>query len=268
MSAEGQAYLASLTKTVKEPELPPLPEPSELGLDGFPVTVYGDGSWWLELGDRVENVAAIYLHVCAYDSGLKELYLFGERSDLYADWDNGMFRDEFNGRWGTLDHTYCFMEAMSEGEGYILYRVPVYHNGVYRNLMVLYSWDEPYYYEGSYEILGLVTRSGLRHDATNPEFENLKIGDVVEPALLRLRWVDGHSETTMTQPGDVLTHAITVTKDTRFFDDDLPNGLYIINFLMIDYSAEVHYSDMGNYGIKDGVFYAISDDGEFVTSTR
>ena len=270
LSQEGQAYLASLAEAAKEPEpeLQPLPEPGELDLDGFPVVVYGNGTWCMELGEQADFLAAIYLHVCIYDSGKQELFLLGETGDLYADWELGFFRDEFSGYWGSIDGSVCYMEATSEGEDYILYRVPVWHNGVYRNLMVLYSWDPPYYYEGSYEILGLITQSGPEKHASNAQFEKIKVGDVLEPSFFRLTRDSGFGEDYITQPGNPHTRAITVTEDTRFYEVELRDGLYVINFLMIDYAAMPYFSDAGVYLIGDGIFYAVTEEGIAGISTR
>ena len=118
LSQEGQAYLASLTAPPPPP--PPLPPSSTLGLDDISIAVYGNGSWWLELVDRASLVTAVYIQIGMYDSSNDRFIMFGTKGDLYADWEYGLFREEFSGCWGSIDGSLCYMEAISEGTGFIL----------------------------------------------------------------------------------------------------------------------------------------------------
>jgi hypothetical protein len=263
LSAEGKAYVASLAASPQKPEeqtMEPPPPPSKLGLDDIGVAAYGNNTWWLELGERSKNVAAVYLEVGIYDPENKDFVLFGTRSDLYADWENGLFRDEFRGWWGSIDGALCYMEAAAQGDDYVLYRVPVWHNDKPRDLMVLYSWDVKAgsYYEGTYKILGLVTQASLEHGASNPEFEPLKPGDSLEPMLFRFTSKDNYKTGSSYRGDEPATHAITVTDRTSFFDIDLNDGLYRITFEIIDYSGVRHYSKPGHYRIENGIFSPFS----------
>jgi len=263
LSQAGQDYLNSLStpstptpSTPTPPTAPPLTPPANLGLDNHEIVAYGNGTYWLELGESAKNVAAIFIEVGAFEQGSSDFILFGTRHDLYEDWEFGLFRDEFGGYWGSLDGALCYMEAIMEGLEFIVYRVPVYHNGVAKDLIVSYNWKAPYFYEGSYTIAGLLTQNSLEFASSNPAFEELKVGDVVEPILFRFR-----SGSNWTQeiggPGEPYTHPITVTNTTSFFDSDLGDGLYMIRFQIIDYSGTPHYSKTGLYKVEGGIFEPI-----------
>ena len=269
LSQEGQDYLKSVNKPTTGPEpepLPkpqPLPEPSALGLDDRPLTVYEDGYWWLELDDDVDSVAAVFLQLYVLDQATEDIILFGTRHDISAFWDYGLFRDEFTGSWGSIDGALCYMEAIAADDGYILYQVPVYHNGVLKDMMVLYSWDGEDFYEGEYEILGIISMNDDKDGVPDPTFEELKIGDVVEPALSRLTVRSGYNEE-ISGPGDPATHPITVKRDTRFSDMSLGDGIYLIAFLIFDYTGTEHLTDFGYYVVAEGIFFAEAEDGSIV----
>ena len=265
LSDKGQAYLASLTAPEPqgeptEPTLPPLPAPSSLGLDNHALSPHGNGTWWLELGDSVAQVAAIFLQVGVYESSTGDYILYGTRDDLYPDWEDGMFFDMFSSWWGSIDGALCYMEAISKGDDFVLYRVPVYHNGVPRDLMVLNSWKTSKFEDSTYEILGLITQDNRVNGALCPEYEPLKIGDVVEPMLYRLSAKSGWTEQ-ISGPGEPLTHAVTVTKNTSFYEINLGDGNYVVEFQIIDFSGTAHFSKPGYYLIEDGIFYTVTPEG-------
>ena len=251
LSPAAQEYLASLSAS---PETPPerLPRSSELGLDDIGISPHGNGVYWLELGELADSVSEVFVMVGIYDETNEDFVLFGTHNDIYRDWELGFFYDVFNGTWGTIDGALCYMDPVSRGDNFVLYRVPVYHNGVPKLMMVLYSWTENYYYDGRYEIQGLITPKTVEVDAPNPAYEPLKIGDVIEPALFRYT-AESDYDIILEDPGDSMTHAITVTGSTSFYDVILNDGLYPICFWMVDYSGESHYSEYGFYLIEDGI---------------
>ncbi|MCL2150790.1 MAG: clostripain-related cysteine peptidase [Coriobacteriia bacterium] len=220
------------------PETPELPKPSELGLDGIGISPHGNGTFWLELGDRASNVAAVYLLVYSYDQDTGDFLQLGTRNDIYSDWDEGYFYDEFAVSWGSIDGALCYMEAVSWADDAVLYRVPVFHNGSEKYLMVLYSFENGRSWDGSYQILGVITASASTTNAPSPVFDLLRPGDVIEPVLPR----HTPSGSVVITPGDPMTSQITVSSATRFYDIDLGYGLYTLTFQIIDYSGTAHYS--------------------------
>ena len=255
LSTEAQKYLASLaTSPTPTPTPAPLPEPSKLGLDGVGLSPHGNGVYWLELGKKADNVAAVYLLAGQYVPSAGNFVLYGTRDCTYQDWEFGMFYDVFDAKWGSIDGSFCYMEAVSKGPGIVLYRVPVYHNGILKDMMVAYSYTEPNYYQGQYYIMGLITTSSPETNAAEAIYEKLQIGDVIEPILLsfnqdQVRKSDYSGTATVS-----LGTAITVSSNTRFSEKSLGDGFFMISFVMIDYTGAWHFSKNGFYSIKNGIF--------------
>jgi len=255
LSTKGQEYLASLA-TPQTPATKPetLPKPADLGLDGCGLSPHGNGVYWLELGDKAKNVAAVYLMVGQYVPGAATFVLFGTRDRVYEDWEYGMFYDVFDAKWGCIDGAYCYMETVSKGAGIVLYRVPVYHNGTPKNLMVAYRYTEPNIYQGSYEILGLITPGSSNSDAAEAIYEALKVGDKIEPVLIHFNQ-EQIRNSDYSGPGTATRGTtITVTANTKFYEKALGDGFFMISFVMIDYSGNWHFSKNGFYSIKNGIF--------------
>ena len=63
------------------------------------------------------------------------LYL-GSDTNIDADWDTGVFRDNFDGTWPMLDGHPVYIEITEEGDDYNLYSIPIKLNGEECNLQV------------------------------------------------------------------------------------------------------------------------------------
>jgi len=251
LSPEGKDYLDSLSAKPETPET--LPPPKDLGLDNHPLSVGETGHYILELGDLTNNVAAVFLEVGVYDRDTEDFWLVGTSDELNADWKRGIFSDKFSDTWGSLDGASCYVQAVSKGEDFVLYRVPVLHNGVQKNLMVVYVTDPQDPEGGYYQILGLITLPDDDTNAADTVFEDLSVGDVIEPILLynnRYNYKEGVGF--VQDDSEVLwnpRNTIVVTKDTSFYNESMGPGFYMVRFYMIDYAGNVHLSEMGGYRV-------------------
>jgi len=251
LSTEGQAYLDALTRAKMQPE--PLPAPGDLGLDDLGLVKNGAGYYMLELGDAVANVAAIYLEVGVYDRETEDFWLIGTSRELYENWEFGIVGDQFSGTWGCIDGNSCYVEAVGFDGDQVIYRVPVLHNGEQKNLMVLQQ--QPVWKStregGDYEILGLITPASYESSAAAAVFEPLKVGDVIEPVLLYNNRYDFKGGVGSVLADDELTwnphRSITVTTDTRFYNQDVGPGTYMVRFRIVDYTGAIHLSRPGYY---------------------
>ena len=259
LSAEGQEYLDSLTTEPTTPEI--LPDKTDLGLDNHPLIVGRDGNYIMDLGDKVGNVAAVYIEVGVYDRDDEDFWLVGTSDKITADWGNGVFFDNFDDTWGSIDGASCYVEAVGEGEGYVLYRVPVLHNDVEKNLMVAFTKEPDRPGGGYYEILGLITPAPYQSNAAEAMYEELAVGDVIEPVFLfnnRYSYKEGVG--TVLSDNEVLwnpRNTVTVTRSTSFYNASMGPGEYMIRFYMIDFSGGIHLSQPGYYRVDgDGTIEA------------
>lgn len=69
----------------------------------------------------------------------------GVDNDMIADWEKGVFKDNFRGMWGSLDGALCYTEISYEGEDYNIYTVPILLNGEEYNLSVVYDFTAAEY---------------------------------------------------------------------------------------------------------------------------
>jgi hypothetical protein len=214
------------------------------------------GYYLLDLRSLADNVAAVYLQVGVYDRDTQDYWLVGTSNELDSDWNYGLFSDMFSGSWGCIDGASCYVEAVATGDDYVLYRVPVLHNGVQKNLMValnqVYNEHVPFD-QRNYTILGLIATGSEEFGTPEALYEKLKVGDVIEPVLLyNNRYNSGEGTSTVLGNDEVIwnpRNSITVTENTRFYNQSMGPGSYMVMFQIIDFSGTVHYSKPGFYHI-------------------
>ena len=97
----------------------------------------------------------------------------GSDVNVDADWDSGVFKDNFDGTWPMLDGHPVYIEITEEGDDYNLYSIPIKLNGEECILQVSYSYDTQ-----KYSILG-VRRDSEENGMSDQDLIPLKAGDMV-----------------------------------------------------------------------------------------
>ncbi|MEG2367871.1 MAG: clostripain-related cysteine peptidase, partial [Oscillospiraceae bacterium] len=210
LSDEGMAYLGDM-------QIESLPEAVNLGSvswDNAPLTVDAEGFATMNLGAEAKDVLASIGFQLYYVDAEEDLMLcLGTDNDLDADWENGIFKDNFRGVWGSIDGALCYMEIAYEGEDYNIYSVPILLNDEEYNLSVVYDFtSEEFYIEGARKAI----------DESGAADKNLRIlveGDKIQTI---------HYATSISSESDELTavpvDTITVTADTAFSEMDMGDG--------------------------------------------
>ncbi len=100
-------------------EIPPVQSLKEnlneagVNLEDYPVTVDNDGYGTLDLGSEIANMLSDVFYQLYYVSEEKDLILMlGRDDDIDADWEKGVFKDNFRGVWGAIDGHLCYMEIV------------------------------------------------------------------------------------------------------------------------------------------------------------
>lgn len=212
-------------------------------LDNHPLTVSEIGDAVLNIGGKyAELLKSIYFTFCYLDSDSDTLYMLGTDNDIYCDWENGIFTDNFRGVWGGIDGNICYMELVGSGDGYNLYSVPILLNGNEYNLRVSYD-----YAEGIYTILG--ARKGLDDSGmADKNIRKLKPGDEISLIQYAMSMSDDESEI---EP--VITTTFSVSENTTFQETDLGDGTFAMMFEMVDISNNSYSSDVAFFTVEDGV---------------
>lgn len=232
LAEDSEEYLSSLDIW----ELPERVTLADMDWDGAPLDLDDEGTSFLTLGPEANDVlAGIGFSLFYVDEAGDQMLLLGTDNDLTADWENGVFYDNFRGVWGALDGHLVYMELSFEGEDYNLYSVPILLNGEAYNLQVAYDFTAE-----EWSILGAsqgLDESGM----ASKELRLLAEGDVITTI-----W----KAATFTGDDDFEMYAaeeLTVTADTAFGEAPLFDGSYSMVFEMWDAA--------GNYACSDAVTF-------------
>lgn len=242
MSDEGLAYMQDLGY---EEEIPEITITQDTELEDFPLYVDEDGNSVLEIGsEAAATLQAVYYQLCYVSEEDDIILLLGRDNDIYMDWDEGIFRDNFRGVWGAIDGCLCYMEIVYEGNDYNLYSVPILLNGDEYNLRVVYSYTDE-----EYSILG--ARRGIDDNGmADKNLVQLEPGDEIT-TLHYAMTISGDEE----EPEQVPVDTITVTEDTVFTEEDLGDGNFVIFYEMVDMQNNSYYSDLAYFTVEDGLIY-------------
>lgn len=237
----GMEYISDLNYE----ELPQIQTLAAMGWDGMPLQVDENGVSHLTLGPEADSIlAGIGFSLYYFDEENDIMLLLGTDNDMNADWENGVFSDNFRGVWGGIDGHMVYMELCFEGEDYNLYSVPVLLNGEPYNLQVAYDFTTE-----EWSILG--ARQGIGEAGmSDKELRLLQPGDT----LTTIWYLSSYSGEDGLEAYAV--EELTVTADTSFAEMELPDGRYGMVFEMRD--------AMDNYAYSDSVFF-LCEGGEIST---
>ena len=245
LSEEALAYVDGLAAQAGQsaPVVAPLPQPSEMGLDGFPVSVGANGRWQMNLGpERMQNVAEVFTNLYWVDtvSGLQAMY--GVNSDLTADYERGLFTEDFTDTWGCIDNMQVYMEPIGTEPGLIRYAVPIMLNSEEYTLHVGYNTRS-----GEYDILG-AWKDSAGDKVPSKTVRQLEVGDVIEPIQLLLPLHSDGSRSEEWMPLGL----VTVAENTRFHERNIGMGYFALMFKIVDYAGNVYTSAQASFRVRQG----------------
>ena len=233
----GMAYIADLDFD----SLPEIQNLLTMDWDNAPLDVDDEGTAFLTLGPEANDIlAGIGFSLYYVDEENDMLLMLGTDNDINADWDNGVFSDNFRGVWGSIDGCLVYMELSFEGDDYNLYSVPVLLNDEEYNLQVVYDFNAE-----EWSILG--ARQGIDDSGmADKELRFLQEGD----ELTTVWYMASLSGDDDLEP--YAAEVLTVTADTSFAEMPLPDGSYSMVFEMRDAMDNYAYSDAVTFDCADG----------------
>ncbi len=243
LSAEGMAYLEQALS--HEGPLPQVPEASDFlaRFQDYPIEIDRNGSAVLEIGPEAEDLLSAVSFELYYSPDDTLLYALGTGDELRADWERGVFLDNFFGEWLHINGALCYMELMHVGEGYSEFAVPILLNGEARSLSIVRREGERgYSLTGVHEALS-EGGAAARVDS------HLLAGDIIEPI---------HYEGALysEQAFDpVLGDAVIVGEALVIEEAFLPDGDYYFLFRMEDGRGNTALSELVNFEIIRGEIY-------------
>lgn len=222
-------------------ELSPVTAVDSGELEDFEIELGEDGFATLNLGkERADNLSGIYFQLAYFDDENNMAIFLGEDNDLDSDWENGIFKDNFRGVWGSIDGCLVYMELSDENADYQTYAVPVLLNSEEYVLSVSYN-----YASGEYKILG--AKKEIDQNGKADKFlRQLQSGDVIEPIHYVMPDLE-NSDDIQTLSVD----KIIVTDDTKFEETELGDGIYFFMFEMKDMRNQTYNSQIAMFNVEN-----------------
>ena len=222
-------------------ELSPVTAVNSGELEDFEIELGEDGSATLNLGkERADNLSGIYFQLAYFDDENNMAIFLGEDNDLDSDWENGIFKDNFRGVWGSIDGCLVYMELSDENADYQTYAVPVLLNSEEYVLSVSYN-----YASGEYKILG--AKKEIDQNGKADKFlRQLQSGDVIEPIHYVMPDLE-NSDDIQTLSVD----KIIVNDDTKFEETELGDGIYFFMFEMKDMRNQTYNSQIAMFNVEN-----------------
>lgn len=210
-------------------------------LEDFRVTVGDGGEARLDLGpERVRHLDSVQFYLACFDLEDDLVVLLGKDADMEADWENGVFKDNFQGRWAALNEHLVYMEVTHQDEARNHYAVPVKLNGVRCNLLVVYDFAKE-----EYRILG--ARRLHDENIMDKALISLKKGDTITTIFLAMPVDDDHADFQ-----EMEADTFTLGENIVFADTDMGDGQFMFLFEMTDVQNNSAMSQIVTIEVKDG----------------
>ena len=188
--------------------------------------------------DMISSVRCNLLYIGEEENVI--LYL-GSDANVDADWDSGVFKDNFDGTWPMLDGHPVYIEIVEEGDDYNLYSIPIKLNGKECNLQVSYRYEDE-----QYHILG--ARRGLEPNGmSDRNLILLKQGDVVTTIHYAMSATGDDEDFT---PVEVDTFRLGSHPVVR--DEEVGDGTYGYLFEFVAPAGESALSNFAVFEIENG----------------
>lgn len=184
----------------------------DMNWDDAPLDLNDDGNAVLTLGPQANDVlTSIGFSLMYVDEENDQMLYLGTDNDMTADWDNGVFYDNFRGVWGAIDGHIVYMELSYEGDDYNLYSVPILLNDEEYNLQVAYNFTDE-----AWSILGAAKGLDADSGMASKELRLLEAGDKITTIWMAASY-SGDDDFEM-----YTAEELTVTDSTSFGEAELP----------------------------------------------
>ncbi len=202
-----------------------------------------DGNYWFSLSedslyqtDYVE--AAVYL----MDEASEEMIELGFTGEIYEDWEEGVFADNFDGFWFCLpDGQYLAAYLYEECDGYDLYISPILLNG--EETYLRFAYDEENMEAAIVDIWNGQDESGASSRITT----QLQTGDIITPLYTAY---DLNSDDSY-----YYGEEYEYDDDPELYFEALPDGDYLYSFCINDIYGNYYQTDPVAFSIEDEEIY-------------
>lgn len=195
--------------------------------------------------ERARMVESVHFYLAYYDLDEKIVLLLGRDANINADWEKGVFDDNFQGTWAALDGHLVYLESTSESARFYHYTVPVKLNGQLCNLEVVYNLETQ-----KYDVLG--ARRVLGDNMVDKVLVRLKKGDTITTIHKAMPISDEGKEDDDSDFEDVEIDTFKLKDKYDFEDVDMGDGKFMLMFEMTDVQNNSATSKVVTIDVKDG----------------
>ncbi len=216
-----------------------------IGFDVEPT--FEDGNYYFMLDEEgLYNAADVYGIVCVMSEDGSEVIEYGETYDIDADWEDGIFFDNFDGWWISLpDGQNLATYIVGYTEDGVVYTSPVMLNGEETNLRLKMDYEGNIVIEGAWD--GIDDECG----AASKDITKLKKGDRIIPLYYSIPLDDdAELEDGYGYYGD----EYVFDGDPEIWHDQMYPGEYLYAFCIDDI--------YGDYYLTDFEIFYVTEDGE------
>jgi len=198
-----------------------------------------DGSVSVTLSEsEMELLSSVRCNLLYLDENV--VIHLGSDVNIDADWDTGVFRDNFDGTWPMLDgHPVC-IELTEEGDDYNLYSIPIKLNGEECILQVSYNYNDE-----TYHILG-AQRELEESVMSDQELIPLRAGDMVT-TIHFAKPVSDDAELAAVE-----AETFRIDSHPAVEDEELGDGTYGYIFEFLAPTGESALSEIAVFNIEGG----------------
>ena len=212
-------------------------------LEDFEVRVNDDGDAVLDLGAGIaQKLESVHFRLCYFSEKHDIILNLGSDADMEADWENGVFKDNFRNVWPALNGHLVYLEITEDGEKGNRYMVPILLNGERCNLVVDYDFGM-----SAYEIVGVRPSSEQKGVLVERALLQLKKGDRIQTLLQKMSIKGDDSEFE-----EVPVDDFVLDGKARIEDEDMGDGSFMFLFEMTNLKQESATSKIVQFDVKDG----------------
>ena len=203
-----------------------------------------DGNYWFSLSeDSLYQTDYVEAVVYLMDEASEEMIELGFTGEVYEDWEEGVFADNFDGFWFCLpDDQLLAAYLYEECDGYDLYISPILLNG--EETYLRFAYDEENVEAAIVDIWNGQDESGASSRITT----QLQTGDIITPLYTAY---DLNSDDSYYYYGEEYEY----DDDPTLYFETLPDGDYLYSFCINDIYGNYYQTDPVSFSIEDEEIY-------------
>ena len=263
MPAEGESILENVQIKDQMIEAPTPTQKHKIfkieDLEDTKIQIDKENNAFVQLNEAQMDLLSSVHCLLAYIDVEDDLILFlGSDANVDANWEKGIFTDNFDGTWPMLNGHPVYVEIVSEAEvdedgniqGYNLYSVPIKLNGIRCNLQIAYDHKN-----GQYKILG-ARRENISGGMADRNLIKLKTGDEVTTIHYAMTISGDEDDFT-----EVEAETFKIEDNPIFADEEMGDGEYGYLFEFITPDNDSADSELVHFSIRDGeIFTSLIED--------